>query len=181
MLMLTLAPAFGLGSFGIAAAAIFLGLLLAASVADARHRRIPNGVVLALLATGLAVSVSTAGLAGLGRSLLAVLVGLVIWLPFYVFRRFGAGDVKLFSAAAAWLTPLAVVDAAFVSAFVGGALSVVWLLRESGVRAGIIRVLHAARYRQTLVQTTDRRSQLPYGVALSIGLSLCFFGIGFFK
>lgn len=163
--------------YGVAAAAVFLLLLVVAGVTDVRERRIPNVVVLALLAAGLLVSALLGGAAGAGWSLAAAGLGFIIWIPFYVFRMLGAGDVKLFAAAAAWLAPLQVVDAALVTAFIGGALSVFWIVRESGGAAGLVRILHAARYRQTLVQT-ERRHKLPYGVAMAIGLSLSFFGVG---
>jgi prepilin peptidase CpaA len=161
-------------------AGVFVGLLGAACVSDVRHRRIPNRLVLALLVLGLAGALLAGGLPGLGRSLLSAAVGLALWLPFHIFGPMGAGDVKLFAAAGAWLAPLQTVDAAFLAAFAGGALSLLWLLRDSGLRFGIARALHAARWRRELV--TDggsARRKLPYGLAMAVGLSLSFFGVGF--
>jgi prepilin peptidase CpaA len=117
---------------------------------------------------------------GAGRALISVALGLGIWLPFHAFGRLGAGDVKLFAAAAAWLSPWAVVDAAFFAAFAGGLLAVLWMVGESGMTAGWLRVAHAARYREALVESSDRRHKLPYGVAMSFGITLSFFGLAIF-
>src|SRR5690606_27731726 len=85
------------------ALALLAAFLLVASAYDVTVRRIPNVLALAMLLTGTALAVVTHGLAGGAIALGFVVTGLLVWLPFYIFRMMGAGDVKLFAAACAWL------------------------------------------------------------------------------
>jgi prepilin peptidase CpaA len=159
-------------------AVAFSMLLLVACVTDVRERRIPNLISGLLLMLGLGSALVTGGLSGLAWGLLSAAAGLLVWLPFYVAGRLGAGDVKLFAAAASGLSPLAVVDAAFLAAFAGGLLALLWMMAESGVAAGLLRAAHAARYQEALVADPgDRRRKLPYGVAMGVGLALTLLGV----
>ena len=167
--------------------AAFIALLAAASVGDLRWRRIPNRLVAVTALAGLGFSAALGGGGALARSLLALALGFAIWAPLYAFRMVGAGDVKLFAAASAWLAPLQVVDAALVSAFVGGGLSLLYLARELGGRAVALRLLLAARHGSVaggaaelsgVARGAGRRRVVPYGVAMSAGLLLAFFGLG---
>jgi prepilin peptidase CpaA len=153
---------------------VFVALLAAACVTDVRSRRIPNRLVLALLACGLVYSViAHPTLLAPVHSAGSFLLGLAIWIPFYVFRMLGAGDVKLFAAASAWLAPAAVLEAALVSALVGGALGLVWFVRTHGLGFTVVRLAHATREPRVLREATpveSRARRLPYGVAMALGL-----------
>jgi prepilin peptidase CpaA len=145
---------------------VLLAGLVVASVSDVRERRIPNWLVGTLALGGfvsvVASSYGTGTLArSVGTALLAGLLGFAIWLPSVLSRRLGAGDLKLFAAAALWLSPLVVVRAALWSAIAGGLLAIVWLV------AG--RPHATARGHEAV---TERRAKLPYGVAMSIGLAV---------
>ena len=136
-----------------------------------RARRIPNRVVALLLACG--VLYAAVGGPGVGRSLLAAGAGFAIWVPFYAARVLGAGDVKLFAAASAWLAPAAVVQASVLTAAIGGALALLWLVRSQGAGLAVMRLAHAASQPQLLrtpLPVASPRRQLPYGVAMSAGL-----------
>jgi prepilin peptidase CpaA len=150
---------------------VLTALLLAACAADVRARRIPNALVLAVLGAGLARAALASGLApaaaahgpyaaSLWAAALGALVGLAAWLPFYAAGVLGAGDVKLFAAAAAWLGPQGVLPATTYAALAGGALALVWMLRRRApARAG-------------------RDARLPYGVAISAGVLITVWGAG---
>jgi prepilin peptidase CpaA len=162
-------------------AAVLVGLLLAACIHDVRSRRIPNGLSSALLLLGIMVAMAVGGWMATAQALLTCAMGLALWLPFHIFGKLGAGDVKLFAAAAAWLSPLAVVDAAFFAAFAGGLLAAAWMVGESGVAGGWLRTVYAARYREALVTGgEERRRKLPYGIAMSVGITLSYFGLAIF-
>ena len=160
--------------FGFAAGAVFLLLLAAVCVSDVRTRRIPNRLVLVIAAFGLAFSLATAPvLPGLGRAAAGLALGLVIWLPLYAFRLLGAGDVKFFAAAAAWLGPGGAVQAALLAALFGGLLSAIWFVRLGGVAYLFVRLAHLTRPTPDAPLaaggTADRR--VPYGVAMAAGLA----------
>lgn len=162
---------------GVAAGALFVALLAAACVTDARERRIPNRLVLVLLVLGLVSAIAAAPTAGgLGRALLAGALGFAIWIPFYAFRMLGAGDVKFFAAAAVWLAPAQVVHAALYTAVAGAVLSVLWLVLEYGPAYGLARAVFvydapATAAAQSRVAGPPRR-HIPYGIAMAIGLAL---------
>jgi len=154
--------------------AIFATLLLCACVSDIQRRRIPNSVAALLAATGLAYSAVAS--ASLGPSLMAsgggLLLGLTLWLPLYIVRWLGAGDVKLFAAAGAWLGPARTLDGALIAALAGGVLAVVWMLFAYGVNDTVaIAALAKANPRKIVNHSVDAKSRraIPYGVALAFG------------
>ena len=161
-------------SFRIAAGGMYSVLLVAACVTDVRQRRIPNPLVIALAVTGLAYSVSMEPwLGGLGRALGGLALGFAIWIGFYAVGAIGAGDVKLFAAAGAWLGPGGAWRAALVAAAFGGVLALAALARERRVREGLEKVMVSVSSRSVAPLAADpatpRSQQLPYGVALACG------------
>jgi len=153
---------------------VFSVLLVTACVTDVRRRRIPNPLVLALAASGLAFSVYLdPWLPGLVRGVAGFALGFAIWIAFYALGAIGAGDVKLFAAAGVWLGPGATWRAALVAAAVGGLLAVVALMRERRTREGFEKVMVSVSTRSVAPLALDpavpRSRQLPYGVALALG------------
>ena len=151
-------------------------LLLAGCVTDVRDRRIPNALVLGIIAGGLSFSLATRPVGtAFAYSLEGLLLGFVIWIVFHIAGVIGAGDVKFFSAAGTWLGPSATWRAALVAGVVGGVLAVFFLLRERRFTSTLRRLVLAASSKSTavLVDLPDRgaasRRQLPYGVALAAG------------
>ncbi len=157
---------------GVLAAATFALLMAAGCASDLRSRRIPNRLVLVIAVTGTVYSVAAApGLRGLAQALGGLGVGLAIWFPFYLARMLGAGDVKFFAAAAAWLGPLLALKAALLSGLFGGVLALVWLFWANGVVVTLARL--SAMSNQPLFKRPDvapSSRRLPYGVAMAAGL-----------
>src|SRR6185503_8623684 len=113
------------GSYAhLAGGVVFTLLLVVVCATDIRSRKIPNELVLAILVTGwvYALTVADPWLA-LRGSLAGTLLGFGIWIGFYLVGVIGAGDVKFFAAAGAWLGPGATWRAALVAAVVGGILA----------------------------------------------------------
>jgi len=153
---------------------VFATLLVCACVSDVQRRRIPNGVAAFLAATGIAYSVAASTTPG--RALLAsaggLLLGLVLWLPLYGVRWLGAGDVKLFAAAGAWLGPARTLEGALIGAFAGGVLAIVWMLFMYGLNGtAATAAMSIANPRNIANHGVDGQSRraIPYGVALAIG------------
>jgi len=155
--------------------AVFTLLVLAACVTDVRSRRIPNVLVVAVLAGGLVHGV-IGGDAGstLWRSAAGIGIGFATWILFYVGGVIGAGDVKFFAAAGAWLGPAATWRAALIAAVVGGVLALAFLLWERRLVATLRRVALAvvARRPGMVAQAGagQQYARMPYGVALAIGV-----------
>lgn len=156
--------------------AVFTLLLAVGCVTDVRERRIPNVLVALLLAGGLLFSASSGPIGtSLVRSLAGVVAGFGIWIVFYIVGVIGAGDVKFFAAAGAWLGPGATWRAAVIAAVAGGVLAVVFLVRERRLGNALRRAALAASSRTLGVigdgagGTVDGGRPLPYGVALAVG------------
>jgi prepilin peptidase CpaA len=166
----------------LAAGIFFTGLCITAGVADVRSRRIPNSLVACLACTGLLFSLATARTVGAGayQGFVGLGAGLCIWLPFYAVGWLGAGDVKLFAAAGAWLGPWRTVEAATTAALGGGILALFWMFHAYGFKGaaarGVVGVLAPRTLFSSGVHTQSSRA-IPYGVALATGaLMAAWFG-----
>ncbi len=156
-----------------AAAVVYTLLVLAAAVGDIRTRRIPNRLVLILAVMGLAASVLAAPvIPGLVRGTGGLFTGFACWIPFYVLGWLGAGDIKLYAAAASWLGPLHALEGALIAAISGAALALIWMVWTSGAK-NVASTLAIAAARPTMLapgsNSVALRKTLPYGVALAFG------------
>jgi len=152
---------------------VFTAILVIAAIGDLRTRRIPNRLVAVLAFCGFVFSVvEYPALYGVTRAGGGLVVGLLCWLPFYAFGWLGAGDVKLYAAAGAWLGPMRALDGALVGALSGAVLSVIWMMKAHGVRESVRTLGMAAGSPQLLApgsNTTAKRSTMPYGIAIAAG------------
>lgn len=151
-------------------------LLATGCVWDINHRRIPNSLVLTIGCLGLGVA-ALSGDPGsaLLQALAGIGIGFAIWFPFFAMRSIGAGDVKFFAAACAWLGPFGAVQASLFAVLIGGVFAVVYMFATFGTVA--VGMMHpsamaaAIRDGRSRPLPNDRRS-LPYGVALSVGVAI---------
>jgi prepilin peptidase CpaA len=137
-----------------------------AAVLDVRCRRIPNWLTLTALGAGLLIQVLRAGPAGILVGLGGAALGMGVLLPFYMIRTVGAGDVKLLGALGALVGPQALVSIAIYGALVGGAISVVMLVRRGRLQASIFEILTRP------TRLTRSGATAPYGVAIASGVYL---------
>ena len=156
----------------LAAGLVFSTILVVAAIGDLRTRRIPNKLVAVLAVAGIAYSVVRVpvlpGLLQAGGGLLA---GLACWLPFYALGWLGAGDVKLYAAAGAWLGPARAAEGALVGALFGAVLSLIWMMKSQGVKETAQTLGMAAGTPEMLARSngSGKQSTLPYGVAIAFG------------
>ena len=159
------------------AGAAFTLLLGSACISDLRSRRIPNAIVVALTLGGIGYSLATmAPLAALAHTLGGTAAGLAVWVPFWLARVLGAGDVKLAAASGAWLGVAGIVEASLLAAVAGGALAVWALSRQGGPAAAAQRFgawMVASRFTRTLApEVTPKERRVPYGVAIAAGAAV---------
>lgn len=84
---------------------ILAGLVLVASLLDLIWRRIPNGLTVGAALMGIAVGFWETGASGLSLSILGLLLGFMLFLPGYLLRMTGGGDLKLMAAVGSLLGP----------------------------------------------------------------------------
>lgn len=163
--------------------------LLLALVFDLRERRIPNQIVVLALASGLLLNfmgpqteLGNAGLftampgaLGISGALLGALVGLALFLPLYLVRATGAGDVKLMAGIGSFTGAGAAVNIALFILLAGGMLALVRMLWAGNSRRVIANVSMAlgqmlpgsAGTFNIAAHSADR---MPYAVAMAAGL-----------
>jgi prepilin peptidase CpaA len=156
-------------------------LVLAAAWVDWREQRIPNRLVIAGLALGLAGQVVLGGWTGLLTALGGVTVGIVLMLPFYAIGGMGAGDVKLMGMVGAFLGPTGALSATVLTFLAGGVLAVAVALRRrmlgralGNTRTMLVGALLSAATlgKAELAPPVASAGKLPYGVAIAAGTML---------
>ena len=160
---------------------VLMALLVAAAWIDIKTNRIPNllvfaGIVFAVLYNGfypayLRENGWLVGLVGTG-------VGFIVFLPLYLLRAMGAGDVKLMAMVGAFLGPWPAVLAILWSSVAGGVLALGLLLWTGNVRRGFNNVISLMRgnlltapigHVDLQVSAAVSAGKLPYAVAIAAG------------
>lgn len=155
------------------------GLMLAgACVSDVYRGRIPNAVVFAGAAFGLAMASIPSGI-GAAAALVGLFVGLVVPAIFHRMGVLGAGDVKLLAACGAFVGFPAILNLLLATAVAGGVFSLVVALRSSrlaAVGANLRDGLRAGATTALLLHRMPRAGELPmvaarvpYALAIASG------------
>lgn len=167
--------------------ALLISLIASAVVLDVRRQRIPNKLVLVVLAAGFLThllgpaneggglfSYWPGALGGKG-AFLGVLMGLSLFLPLYAMGATGAGDVKLMAGIGAFMGPADTLAVGLVIFAIGGMLAVarmVWTGASRRVLGNLMLMLlpvfHGGpRVFDPRTQSADR---MPYVLAIACGL-----------
>ena len=156
---------------------VVLGVVGIAAVIDVRTRRIPNVLTFGSAIAAVAYHVWVGGLGGLVPSASGWAVGIALFLPMFLLRGMGAGDVKLMGSVGAWLGPLMVLYAGLYSVLAGGILALVvgathgYLGRAFSNLWGLFGFWRAAGIQPLpgLAIEDSAGPRLPYGVAIAAG------------
>lgn len=148
---------------------VFPAAVVFAGAMDLFTMTIPNRVSLALIA-GFVLLAPLAGL-GLGdiayhfgAGLLVLTVGILLFIPGWI----GGGDAKLAAAVALWLGFENLFSYLFCVALAGGSLALLFM----SARAHPLPALISSQ--PWAVRLHDRRSGIPYGLALAAGALLIY-------
>ena len=150
---------------------------LIACATDLRSKRIPNALTFSAAGAGLAYH-ALDGWVALGWALGGVLLGLVLFLPLYLLRGMGAGDVKLLAALGAWLGATTVAWVAAYASIAGGVLAVALALSTGYLRSMLKNVwlllthwrVAGVRPLDTLTLERGTGPRLAYAVPIAAGL-----------
>jgi prepilin peptidase CpaA len=118
---------------------------------DLRTQHIPNLLSAAAALLGLIAQVSLNGAPGLLSALAGAAIGLGMFLPFYLLRAVGAGDVKAMATVGIFLGAQATLLAVAFTLIVGAIVGVIVLLLQSSAAAA------------------TRTRRFAYGGAIAVG------------
>lgn len=117
---------------------------------DLRQRRVPNMLVANGIVWGMALQTLAPhggglfefwwGGIGAWQALLGLGAGLAMFMPLYLLRAIGAGDVKLLAMVGVWLGPQLLLGAALMTLLAGGVLAVVVMLASRSSRQVLTNV-----------------------------------------
>lgn len=146
------------------AVACLIGLLCWAAFSDFLKFIIPNQVCVAIAALypfyAMTATPAVDWAGGIACGAIVFTLGFV----FFVLRLTGGGDVKLLAAVSVWAGPTLVLPFLVVTAFAGGMVSLITLIK---VLPGRLRP--AGRPGFSMRDTPAMRERVPYGVAISVG------------
>lgn len=158
------------------------GAVLLAAIAgftDLRSRRIPNWLTVSGLVVGISIRGFFQGWYGVKTSLLGVVLGLGLLLPFVLLRALGAGDWKLAGALGSFAGPLHLMDLLIGSVFVAGLMAAALVIYKGRVRETVRNIGHILVSLVTFRLPGARVSldnpdalKVPYGVALALTVIL---------
>ena len=160
-----------------------LGLVLTVALGaafDVGTRRIPNSITVGGFAIALVLRVSTGGTEALVSGLLGALLAFLLTFPLFLLKGMGGGDVKLLTAAGAFLGPYRTFVALLATAVVGGVLAIAVSLyrRRLGrslvgtftvVRGLALKALSGGEVNAVPTLETEGAVTVPYGVAIAAG------------
>lgn len=159
--------------------AVLAVLVLIAAFFDIRTRKIPNQLTVGGLLAGLVLHAGLGGWTGLRTALLGAGLGLLVFLPPYLLRGTGAGDVKLMGAVGALAGPLNTFGIFLLTALFGGILAILLLLWKGGLRKAfrnvgfIVTELASGRpphqNRPDLTLEGATAPKLPYAIPIALG------------
>jgi len=165
------------GSAVLVTHALLLAFVFAAAGFDLKSRRIPNWLVLAGLIVSLICGLIPGGgtVSAWGEGLT---IGFALFIPFYIFRAMGAGDVKLMAMVGSFLGVHATLDAVLFTFAAGGCVALLYALLNGRARALFVNlrfmvtdfaVKLATGGAQRIEAPAQSAGHMPFGVAIAAG------------
>lgn len=157
---------------------LLLSILGLAVLFDLRVRRIPNLLILVGLFAGWLGSFIVGGWSGLLDSLTGMALAMVLFIPFFVPRLVGAGDVKLFGVVGGVIGFDAVLPVFLFTLVAGGVLGVLavllsrsWSKFFGNLKLFLIWLLYRVKGTEMTLSDIETQSavRIPYAVAIATG------------
>lgn len=155
-----------------------IAFVVSLALIDWRTHRIPNVLCAVGAMSGLALQVGIHGEAGLLAAFAGTLVGFGMFLPFYVVRAFGAGDVKAMATVGIFLGVSGTMLAVGMTLIAGAVLGVAVLcVKREHANATLHRTLGLLTAPMLSMRSSKRDPsansslRFPYGVAIACGVA----------
>jgi prepilin peptidase CpaA len=146
---------------------------------DLWTRRVPNPLTMGLAVIGVVYAACGIGGLSFGASLAGLALGLALMLPGHLIGATGAGDVKLFAAAGAFVGPAHILTAFIYTALAGGLIAIVisiWRrrLRQTFGRTALL--VATAGGNALAIESPLEHNRFAYAPAIAVGTMLVALG-----
>lgn len=157
---------------------LLMGFLLAAIFTDVMNRKIPNKLIVAGIASGFFIHTIFPSGSGFVFAVSGLFLGFFMFLPLYMLRIMGAGDVKLMALVGCFLGAQDVIGAALGTLLAGGVLSLLFSLKLKSTRqllcnVRLVAILGFSKVMSGKAPVNDGVVEsvgtLPYAVAIAVG------------
>lgn len=159
-----------------------IGVTGISAITDLYSRRIPNVVVVAGFAAGIILNTWLAGWGGLLHSLGGFGLAILIYVPLFVIRAMGGGDVKLMAAAGAIVGPRDWFTLFLLASITAGVIALGMLIARNALGTAFWNVMHIVKelghfrapYKSQpqLDIASPQALTMPHGVAIAIGAAI---------
>jgi prepilin peptidase CpaA len=150
-----------------------------AAATDLRARTIPNWLVVTGLVLGFGLNAYLHGWAGLGSAFLGFSLALGLYIPLYLLRAMGGGDVKLMAAVGALAGPRDWFTIFVLASLLGGMFAVALIFARNAMGPTFHNIGHiitnVLRLRAPFATNPDldisspKAITMPHGVAIAAG------------
>jgi prepilin peptidase CpaA len=155
-----------------------IAVAAAACITDLKSRRVPNALTFGAALAGLAWGGASGGWSGLGWAAAGWAAGLAVFLPFFLLRGIGGGDVKLVAAIGAWLGPVGALWVGAFAALAGGPLAVIVAASNGYLKTAFSNVWGLLTFWRVMGLTphpgltleNKTAPRLPYALPIFVGL-----------
>ena len=147
---------------------------------DLWTRRVPNPLTMGLATVGVVFAACGISNLTLGASLLGLALGLVLMLPGHMIGATGAGDVKLFAAAGAFIGPRHMLTAFLYTAIAGGVIAIgisLWRRRLRQTVGDTARLIATAGANAPAIESPLENNRFAYAPAIAVGTMLAVLGL----
>ena len=137
---------------------------------EVKHRRIPNWLTGAAVVCALVGAAIVGGWEGAKCSLLGLVVGGGVFLPFCLIGAMGGGDFKLMASVGAIVGYPKIWSTLYCTCLAGGALALLYMIWTGQLVSGFARMfglLFGIRREQS--KGLSKALTIPYGLAIAIG------------
>jgi prepilin peptidase CpaA len=152
---------------------------LAAGIADAQWRRIPNWLTYPAVPSAIVLHGIANGWTGAKLSSLGAALGLGILLPFVLIRSLGGGDWKLVGGLGAFFGPTRLLEVLIYTLLINGLMAlimVIWKKRVGKTLRNLARMtaafLHLHLPGDDLTIDSPEAIKVPFGVAAAVAVLL---------
>ena len=166
---------------------VLVCIVVIAGIWDLRYRRIPNWLTLSAIALGFILNTLLFSWHGFLLALLGFGCSLLVYLPLYLLRAMGAGDVKLMAAVGAIAGPVNWLYIFLFTALLGGVISLVYVvsrkrfhqtfLNMSVVVTELAHIRMPATREASLDVHHSEALRLPHGAVIALG-AIAFIAFG---